>query len=211
MGLLGRIKKALSPSVEERIKAEAKEKVNGLRELTQRGASKEQIKAYIDQMMSNTEFNQILGHLNSIAPRAISLSVLKHHTDEKVDANMHKSLWNDYTRAQQDADRFFGNSQMRSWVTARSLKEKYKSLEWNFIDHILSEDDSWGRDFREELWWIVPWSFAIADEVEERHGHGSCNAEKFHSMWKEMTNQETVHAFLKTLSDENIAYYRCTD
>ena len=71
MGLLGRIKRALSPSIEERIKAEAKEKVNGLRELMQRGASKEQIKAYIDQMTSNTEFNQILGHLNSIAPRAI--------------------------------------------------------------------------------------------------------------------------------------------
>ena len=56
MGLLSRIKRSLSPSLQDKVKAEAKAKADGLRELTRNGASPEQIEKYIDEMMADTEF-----------------------------------------------------------------------------------------------------------------------------------------------------------
>ena len=211
MGLLSQIKRSLSPSLQDKVKAEARAKADGLRELSRNGASPEQIEKYINEMMADTEFYQILGNLKNIAPRAIGLCLMKHHTEEQVDENIVRSLMEDFTQAQQTTDKFFQNSQMRTWVNARALKEKFKDMNWEIIDQLLSEDDSWGNEFRQELWWIIPWSFAIADEVEERHGDGSCDAEKFHMTWREMTNPETVNAYIKTLSPEQVAYYRCTD
>lgn len=211
MGILGRIKKALAPSVDQRIREDAAKKVDGLRDLISKGASKEKLDAYLEEVMSSTEFNEVLGSLKQSAPLAQLMALQKHVLKEDVDERLYDQAWASFTRAQKDADRFFRNSQMRSWVVARSLKEYSDKMTWEFIDELLGEDDSWGVEFRSKLWWLIPWSFAIAEEVEDRHGKGSCDSSKFHATWSEMTNEETVKAFLDTLSAEQVSYYRCVD
>jgi len=211
MGLLSRIKSALAPSVDERIKADATKKVDGIRQLIANGASREELDAYIEAAMSSTEFNEVLGALRQTAPLAQLLALQKYVVKEAVDEDVYKQAWSSFTRAQKDADQFFKSSQMRSWVVARSLKEYSEKMTWEFVDGLLGEDQSWGEEFRNNDWWRIPWSFAIADEVEDRHGKGSCDSAKFHATWTEMTTNEVVKALLDRLSEEQIAYYRCVD
>lgn len=213
VGILGRIKRSLAPSLEQRIKDEATEKVERLKRLTQTGASKEEIEKYIDSMSRSTEFYEILGELKESAPTAIFLAFLDEEKEEDKESFKvaYERCWKRFTRAQEDADRFFGNTVMRSWVIARSIKERAKTLTWEQIDSMMGDNSGWHNCFRSKDWWIVPWSFAIADEVQEREGAGSCKKAEFDAMWDELSKKETVDAFLDTLGKEQVAYYRCTD
>ena len=208
MGLIGKLKQALSPSLESRLKTEATDKVNKLRELVRSGASKDTINELFEDISRSTEFNQVLGNLSIWAPIATAFGF---STSPEPDSDAYKTAWDKYSKAQQECDDFFGLSFMRSWTIARSLKAKFPAADWDFVDQLLIEDEYWASEFRTHAWRLVPWSFAIKDEVEERHGAGSCNKELFHSTWRELTDNDTVMAFINTLDDEDIAYYRCVD
>ena len=212
MGILGRIKRALAPSLEERIRAEAKQKVDELRSLSKNGASKEEIDTLIKAMMRGTEFYEILGELKQSAPEAVGITLRQGDFESQEGfEEVYERLWKRFTNAQEDADKFFSNTIMRSWTVARALKDECPSMKWEKIDSLLGNNERWNNRFRDREWWYVPWAFAIADEVQERHGAGSCTSERFESMWEEMTSDEVVNKFLSTLSDEQVAYYRCTD
>jgi len=212
VGLLGRIKKAIAPSLEERIRQEAKQKVDEMRRLAKEGASKDEIEALVKEMLRSTEFYQILGEIRQSAPDAIGIELRRSEFGSREGyEEVYKRSWERFTRAQEDADKFFSNTIMRSWAVARTVKDQSPSMKWEQIDALLGNNERWNNKFRDSEWWYVPWAFAIADEVQERHGAGSCTSERFESMWDEMTSDEVVNKFLSTLSDEQVAYYRCTD
>lgn len=198
----------------ENIKARNKELVDQLRQAIDYGASQEVIDELSKNCLRSYEFNQVIGALHKDGGMAVFQTILKANENCDMDEKSYKELWNRASMAQEDCDRFFdrhGVGLMRNWVMAQSLKDLSESTTWEFVNKIMNSlDENW-EDFRKGEWWIIAWSFLVADEVEKRYGPASCTSEKFDAMWEELYSKEAVSEYINNLKLTEIANFKCTE
>ena len=205
-------------TAEQRIKASTEDSFSPIRDALRRDETTQATTRLAESgTIKSDEFYSIIGELDKISGIAVLQGYIKHAGNNElkelaIDEKDYKLLWKRYEYAQKDCLDFFGQTiEMRNWITARSLK-KNDHFDWKFIDAMMALVDSyWASEFRQESWWRVPFIFYVVGAVEERHGPASCTSKRWRAAHEDLFNKETIMKMIESLSEKEIAYYRCTD
>ena len=219
MSFLDRLKRNLKgKSVEDRINQEVHDSFASMKDALLGGESTEETTRAIETgTMKSDEFYSIIGALDEVAGIAIFQGYLKNVDDKQLNAQVlddeqYNHLWKKFEYAQKDClDFFMQTIEMRNWVTARSLKKLGDTVEWKFVDSMMTMSPHWASEYRQESWWRVPFIFYVVQAVEDRHGPGSCTSKRWKAAHEDLHSKETIMRMIESLSEDEIAYYRCTD
>jgi len=219
MSFIKRFKEKLKGKpVEDKINQEVAESFAPIKDALLRGESNEATTRALETgTMKSDEFYSIIGALDQYAGIAIFQAYLKNANDKQLNSQVlneeeYNHLWKSFEYAQKDCMDFFVQTiEMRNWVTARSLKKLGENVDWKFVDSLMVMDPYWASEYRQESWWRVPFIFYVVQAVEDRHGPGSCTSKRWQAAHEDLYSKETIMSMIKSLTEDEISYYRCTD
>ncbi len=184
-----------------------------VRRLISQGASREELSTVFESLINPNEFNSIVGDIALTAPPALQLTILDLN-GEAVNQENKAILWEQFTQAQTRCQKFFegtSGSSVLYWAIAKSLKSKWKSADWNFVDTVIygAAEDYW-RTYRIDQWIYTAWSYKILEEVEIVSGPASCTSERFKSAWSKYSSAD-IRAYAYSLCEDEKRHYQCRD
>jgi hypothetical protein len=210
MGFFERFKDSLSGKTKsERMEDYAKEKISKLKEAVLEGKSSDETYKIIT---AASEFNECIGHLSLITPTALALVLQSMSESTRNDSNNknYKKIMRSWENAQENCNDFFRGSAMTYWVMAVSIKDKWTSVDWPFIDNLFNRiDEQFWSSYRRSEWWRVAWFFKLAEDVEAEHGPASCTSERLFKAWEKYDQQDIIR-YLDCLPVDLVSNYMCT-
>jgi hypothetical protein len=118
--------------------------------------------------------------------------------------------WSLFEYAQRNYFKFFRVDCLLLFSVARSLK-RASGLEWRKIDPIMTKLFPRWSEYRENLWPAVAWAYRIRQAIESKYGPGECNHIRFQEAWDRTLTVEALNAYIPTLTQELVEYFRCVD
>ena len=153
MGFFDRFKDSLtSKSKTERHEDYVREKTTRLKEAILEGRTEEETYKIIT---AASEFNECIGRLSLITPTAMALIVqsMNESTNSHPDNKNYRKIMQSWEGAQDNCNEFFRGSAMTYWVMAVSIKGKWMSADWPFIDKLFNGiDEKFWSSYRRSEW-----------------------------------------------------------
>ena len=184
---------------EDTLKQEVHQRVQQVKELAKQGATAEEMHEFL---LRPDDFHECIGGLANAAEWILPIVVDKLLEKEDPEAD-NTFFWDNFVREQKHCDEFFFGCEMRTFVIARSWKNKYTTATWDWIDKVHKVLDIDLDLYRKEDWWKIPCWFHLADLGHDKR-------DTFEKAWRTMTTED-CRSVVRGLSADQIKYYRLED